>query len=112
MSQILRKPLLRVSHRWLYNSLRSLHFTRTASVLPRFHKKGCLFDQTSSQKISISPQTSVHTSTVQSSNESNGSRFPTNCDVVVCGGGVIGASVAYHLALAGWTDVVLLEQGR
>jgi glycine/D-amino acid oxidase-like deaminating enzyme len=32
--------------------------------------------------------------------------------VVVCGGGVVGASVAYHLAKKGWNDVVLLEQGR
>ncbi len=29
---------------------------------------------------------------------------------VVVGGGVIGASIAYHLAKAGWTDVVLLER--
>ena len=28
------------------------------------------------------------------------------------GGGVIGTSVAYHLAHAGWTDVVLLERDR
>jgi sarcosine oxidase subunit beta len=32
-----------------------------------------------------------------------------SCDVVVVGGGCIGASVAYHLAEAGCTDVVLLE---
>ena len=29
---------------------------------------------------------------------------------VVIGGGITGASVAYHLARAGWTDVVLLEK--
>src|SRR5580765_347058 len=32
--------------------------------------------------------------------------------VVIIGGGVIGASVAYHLTEAGWTDVLLLEQGQ
>jgi heterotetrameric sarcosine oxidase gamma subunit len=32
--------------------------------------------------------------------------------VVIIGGGVIGASVAYHLAELGWTDVLLLEQGQ
>jgi len=31
--------------------------------------------------------------------------------VVVVGGGVVGASVAYHLTQLGWQDVVLLEQG-
>ncbi|MGI9596682.1 MAG: GcvT family protein [Acidimicrobiales bacterium] len=32
--------------------------------------------------------------------------------VVVIGGGVVGASVAYHLTRNGWTDVVLLERGE
>jgi 4-methylaminobutanoate oxidase (formaldehyde-forming) len=31
---------------------------------------------------------------------------------VIIGGGVIGTSVAYHLAHLGWTDVLLLEQGQ
>lgn len=33
----------------------------------------------------------------------------TSCDVVVVGGGCVGASVAFHLAEAGCTDVVLVE---
>src|ERR1700716_293216 len=37
---------------------------------------------------------------------------PDRARVVVVGGGVIGASVAYHLALLGCDDVVLLERGR
>ena len=32
--------------------------------------------------------------------------------MVVVGGGIIGTSVAYHLATAGWKDVVLLERDR
>src|SRR5207344_3131261 len=32
--------------------------------------------------------------------------------VVVVGGGITGCSVAYHLAKAGWTDVVLLDKGE
>jgi 4-methylaminobutanoate oxidase (formaldehyde-forming) len=32
--------------------------------------------------------------------------------VVVVGGGIIGCSVAYHLAAMGWTDVVVLERDR
>lgn len=38
-------------------------------------------------------------------------RVPTRARVVIIGGGVIGCSVAYHLAHLGWTDVLLLEQG-
>ena len=37
---------------------------------------------------------------------------PSQARVVVVGGGVIGTSVAYHLALMGWKDVVLLERDR
>ncbi len=32
--------------------------------------------------------------------------------VVVIGGGVVGASVLYHLAKAGWKDVLLIERGE
>lgn len=39
--------------------------------------------------------------------------LPKKCKVVICGGGVQGAAVAYHLAKLGWGgDTVLLEQGR
>ena len=34
----------------------------------------------------------------------------TSAQVVVIGGGVVGASVLYHLAEAGWTDLVLIER--
>ena len=37
---------------------------------------------------------------------------PDRAQVVIIGGGVIGASVAYHLAKLGWTDVVLLERDQ
>jgi glycine cleavage system aminomethyltransferase T/glycine/D-amino acid oxidase-like deaminating enzyme len=36
--------------------------------------------------------------------------IPARAQVVIVGGGVIGCSIAYHLAHLGWTDVVLLEQ--
>lgn len=38
--------------------------------------------------------------------------IPTKARAVVIGGGVSGCSVAYHLAKAGWTDVVLLERRK
>ncbi len=39
-----------------------------------------------------------------------GSFVKTETQVVVIGGGVVGASVLYHLTKAGWTDVMLLER--
>ena len=38
--------------------------------------------------------------------------IPERASVVIIGGGVIGSSVAYHLAKLGWSDVVLLERGQ
>jgi glycine cleavage system aminomethyltransferase T/glycine/D-amino acid oxidase-like deaminating enzyme len=42
----------------------------------------------------------------------NKAPFPTHARVVVVGGGVIGTSVAYHLAALGWKDIVLIERDR
>ena len=38
--------------------------------------------------------------------------IPQRARVVIIGGGVIGASVAYHLAKLGWNDVLLLERDQ
>jgi 4-methylaminobutanoate oxidase (formaldehyde-forming) len=40
------------------------------------------------------------------------SPFPKRTQVVIIGGGIVGCSVAYHLAKLGWKDVVLLEQNQ
>jgi 4-methylaminobutanoate oxidase (formaldehyde-forming) len=44
--------------------------------------------------------------------DSNQATLPSHAPAVVVGGGVIGTSVAYHLALMGWKDIVLLERDR
>lgn len=36
--------------------------------------------------------------------------LPKQANVVIIGGGVIGCSIAYHLAKQGWSDVLLLER--
>ena len=38
--------------------------------------------------------------------------LPTHARVVIVGGGIVGVGLAYHLALEGWRDVVLVEKGE
>jgi glycine cleavage system aminomethyltransferase T/glycine/D-amino acid oxidase-like deaminating enzyme len=38
--------------------------------------------------------------------------LPAQASIVIIGGGVAGASIAYHLALKGQTDVVIIERGE
>ncbi len=38
--------------------------------------------------------------------------IPERASAIIIGGGVIGSSVAYHLAKQGWSDVVLLERNQ
>ncbi len=38
--------------------------------------------------------------------------LPSHARVVIVGGGIVGVGLAYHLALEGWTDVVLVEKGE
>ena len=38
--------------------------------------------------------------------------IPKSTKVIVIGGGVVGCSVAYHLAKFGWKDTILLERDQ
>ena len=40
------------------------------------------------------------------------SKLPGQSKVVIVGGGVMGAGLAYHLAEEGWTDCVLIEKAE
>ncbi len=42
----------------------------------------------------------------------NEKTLPSISKAVIIGGGVMGVSLAYHLALEGWTDVTLVEKGE
>lgn len=44
--------------------------------------------------------------------QGNDTGIPKTARVTIIGGGVIGCSIAYHLAKCGWTDVVLLEKHK
>lgn len=51
----------------------------------------------------LSPQSKNHVDKV----------LPKETRVVICGGGVVGAAVAYHLAQMGWgPQTILVEGGR
>ena len=47
-----------------------------------------------------------------SSEDSPSVTLPRSVDTVICGGGILGASIALHLAEKGVKDIILLEQGR
>ena len=52
------------------------------------------------------------TTAAPDTSQPTGRRLPQRARVVVIGGGVIGTSIAYHLAHLGVTDVLLLERDR
>ena len=54
--------------------------------------------------------TAMHAEPSATASGAAGTTFPAQARVVVIGGGIVGASVAFHLTERGWNDVVLLER--
>lgn len=78
-------------------------------LLQRVHLK----TSTSSFRRLISLKSSAVDRSNQDSTQPEITYPPRNARVVVCGGGVMGASVAYHIGKLGWgTDTVLIDQNR
>ncbi len=66
-------------------------------------------------------QASVYLSSIKTkATASNGPSIPVNNDVilpksvkvVICGGGLIGTSIAYHLAQLGYKDIILVTRNK
>ncbi len=55
---------------------------------------------------------SLDATAINTMNKSKQSTVPAHSRVVIVGGGIMGCSLAYHLAHEGWTDVVLLEKAE
>ncbi|KAF7265881.1 hypothetical protein GWI33_020628 [Rhynchophorus ferrugineus] len=74
-------------------------------MLLRYKKQSVRFSNYIKRAISTTPETDVDNIELIPP--------PSHARVVICGGGVMGASVAYHLAKLGWgPHTVLIEQNR
>lgn len=61
--------------------------------------------------LSVSAKKSLRRAVVSRLMSSN-SHLPTEAQVVIIGGGIIGNSIAYHLGKMGMKDIVLCEQNK
>lgn len=79
----------------------------TANVLSN------LTERINESTLSLSSNSPYCTKNEPSVIERTAEKLPKSSKVVICGGGVLGASVAYHLAELGWgPNTIVLEQGR
>lgn len=101
--------------KYFWNHKNAAEFVRETSTQRQFYsihaknraqwqsKENCLYDSRSINSAGFTVNDSKYESVA----------LPQQAKVVICGGGVMGAAVAYHLGLQGWgKDTVILDQSR
>ncbi|XP_078718033.1 LOW QUALITY PROTEIN: dimethylglycine dehydrogenase, mitochondrial [Lampetra fluviatilis] len=83
-----------------------------ASSLPRMLRRLLLGASGSARVLGLAPVRQTQSSSAASTPLSSSSSVQDSAETVVIGGGCVGVSVAYHLARAGASGVVLLEKSE
>jgi hypothetical protein len=88
-------------------------YTYGSILLKRFTRNYLLYSSLSSSSYFVKKniQYSASYSTTTSNNKPD-IKFPLSTKVVICGGGLFGTSVAYHLANLGFKDVILVTRDK
>ncbi len=54
----------------------------------------------------------IHNRPYMTEKQKSKKKLPSQAQVVIIGGGIIGSSIAYHLTKMGWKDIILLERNQ
>lgn len=81
--------------------------SRTHQLYSTYHRQ---FHSCQLTRVTSSTALKLKSHTISSKRCS--SFLPSQAQVVVCGAGVVGNSIAYHLTREGWTDVVVVDQNK
>ncbi|CAL4123012.1 unnamed protein product, partial [Meganyctiphanes norvegica] len=101
-----------------HNNTRMLHTAKYISILLRKNgvgiNKSC---HNSTRNVSLAQiykmgQSSIFVNEMSTNSSSQTATLPSEADVVVVGGGIMGCFILYHLAKLGVTSAVLLERDR
>jgi hypothetical protein len=107
MPIVLSKTTTKISLRRLLklnSSASTFTLNRSAPFLLRNYSIGSPGTPTATPPTATSDNKSV--------NKSSNVTFPLATKVVICGGGLFGTSIAYHLGQLGYKDVVLVTRDR
>lgn len=96
------------------NSVSILHHQQFCTKSKKNNSSDCYWSQVKTDTIFYSQKRAICAASVEQRDSRYASNtLPARKRVVICGGGVMGAAVAYHLGLRGWADeTVVLEKGR